>query len=110
MQNDVEAELREAVAEGLVSEQERDTLREEARRLGRGPLVLLRERGRLSEDTLISLIAQGLSNDEIAAQEFLSVNTVKTYIRTAYRKIGVHTRPQAVVWEVQHGVDVEPER
>lgn len=62
------------------------------------------------EARVISLIAQGLSNDEIAAQEFLSVNTVKTHIRTAYRKIGVHTRPQAVVWAIQHGVDVEPER
>lgn len=62
------------------------------------------------EAQMIALIAQGLSNDEIAAREFLSVNTVKTYIRTMYRKIGVHTRAQAVVWAVQHGVDTESER
>ena len=58
MYPDVEAELRAALAEGLVSEQEADPLREEARRLGRGPLELLRERGRLSEGTLISMLAQ----------------------------------------------------
>lgn len=62
------------------------------------------------EVRVIALIAQGLSNDEIAAREFLSVNTVKTYIRTAYRKIDVHTRAQAVVWAVQHGVDTDPGR
>ena len=62
------------------------------------------------EMSVIALIAQGLSNDQIAAREYLSINTVKTYIRTAYRKIGVHTRAQAVLWAVQHGVDTEPER
>jgi DNA-binding NarL/FixJ family response regulator len=28
---------------------------------------------------------------------------VKTYIRTAYRKIGVQRRSQAVAWGMQHG-------
>ena len=32
-----------------------------------------------------------------------TVNTVKTYIRTAYRKIGVHSRTRAVLWGVDHG-------
>ncbi|MBA2955489.1 hypothetical protein GON03_14230 [Nocardioides sp. MAH-18] len=62
------------------------------------------------ERRVISLIAQGLSNDEIATREYITVNTVKTYIRTAYRKIGVHTRAQAVVWAVQHGVDTDADR
>lgn len=62
------------------------------------------------EQRVVSLIAQGLSNDEIAAREYITVNTVKTYIRTAYRKIGVHTRAQAVVWAVQHGVDTDADR
>lgn len=62
------------------------------------------------EAHVLALIAQGLSNDQIATQEFLSVNTVKSYIRTAYRKIGVHTRPQAVAWAVRHGIDAEAER
>jgi serine/threonine-protein kinase len=58
MHPDFEIELRAALAEGLLSEQEADSLREEARRLERSPLALLRERGRLSEGTLISMMAQ----------------------------------------------------
>lgn len=59
------------------------------------------------ETRVLSLVAQGLSNDEIAARDFLSINTVKTYIRTAYRKIGVTSRSQASVWAVQHGYATE---
>ena len=47
--------------------------------------------------------AQGLSNQEIADRSYLSINSVKTYIRTAYRKMGVERRSQAVLWGVQHG-------
>ncbi|NOK16346.1 serine/threonine-protein kinase [Corallococcus carmarthensis] len=52
-----EAELRVALAEGLLREQEAAELREEARRRACGPLALLRERGRLSEDSLVSMMA-----------------------------------------------------
>jgi DNA-binding NarL/FixJ family response regulator len=62
------------------------------------------------EQRVVSLIAQGLSNDQIAAREYITVNTVKTYIRTAYRKIGASTRAQAVVWAIQHGVDTDADR
>ena len=39
------------------------------------------------EAEVIALITQGLSNQEIAHHTYLSINSVKTYIRTAYRKI-----------------------
>jgi DNA-binding NarL/FixJ family response regulator len=55
------------------------------------------------EAEVLSLIARGLTNDEIARKCFLSINSVKTYIRTSYRKIGVRSRSQAVAWAVQHG-------
>ncbi|WP_341925302.1 LuxR C-terminal-related transcriptional regulator [Nocardioides psychrotolerans] len=55
------------------------------------------------EAQVIGLIVQGLSNSEIATAAFLSINSVKTYIRTAYRKIGVTRRAQAVVWGMTHG-------
>lgn len=52
------------------------------------------------EQEVISLIATGLSNTEIAETLHLGLNTVKTYIRAAYRKIGVRTRTQAVIWAI----------
>lgn len=61
------------------------------------------------EAETIALITQGLSNQEIADRSFLSINSVKTYIRSAYRKIGVTRRSQAVLWGLQHGFDV-PDR
>jgi DNA-binding NarL/FixJ family response regulator len=57
------------------------------------------------EAEILRLIAQGLSNEEIADRDCLSINTIKTYIRSAYAKIGVHTRSQAVAWALQHGFD-----
>ncbi len=55
------------------------------------------------ESEVLALITQGLSNQEIATRTYLSINSVKTYIRTAYRKIGVTRRSQAVAWGMQHG-------
>jgi DNA-binding NarL/FixJ family response regulator len=55
------------------------------------------------EAEVIALITQGLSNQEIANRAYLSINTVKTFIRSAYRKIGVTKRTQAVIWAIDHG-------
>jgi len=55
------------------------------------------------EAEIIALIARGLSNQEIADLAYLSINSVKTYIRTAYRKMGVTRRSQAVRWALEHG-------
>jgi two-component system, NarL family, response regulator LiaR len=55
------------------------------------------------EAEIIALITQGLTNQEIAAKVYLSINSVKTYIRTAYRKMGVQRRSQAVAWGLNHG-------
>lgn len=57
------------------------------------------------EAEIIALITQGLSNQEIADRAFLSINSVKTYIRSAYRKMGVERRSQAVVWGIQNGFE-----
>ncbi len=56
------------------------------------------------EAQVLALIAEGLSNQEIADRVFVSINSVKTYIRSAYRKIGVNSRSQAVAWCLRHGV------
>jgi NarL family two-component system response regulator LiaR len=55
------------------------------------------------EAEVLTLITQGYSNREIAERSYLSINSVKTYIRATYRKIGVTRRPQAVVWGLTHG-------
>ncbi|RKQ36252.1 helix-turn-helix transcriptional regulator [Kocuria tytonis] len=57
------------------------------------------------EAEVIALITQGFTNDEIARNCYLSINSVKSYIRSAYRKMGVERRSQAVLWGVQHGMD-----
>ena len=55
------------------------------------------------ESEILALITQGKSNAEVSDLTFLGANTVKSYIRTMYRKIGVTSRTQAVLWGVQHG-------
>jgi DNA-binding NarL/FixJ family response regulator len=55
------------------------------------------------EAEMLTLITRGLSNAEIVQRSFLSINTVKSYIRSTYRKIGVTSRAQAVVWGYRHG-------
>jgi DNA-binding NarL/FixJ family response regulator len=60
------------------------------------------------EAEVVGLIAAGLSNHEIARTTGLSINSVKSYIRGAYRKIHVTTRSQAVLWALRHGCVHEP--
>lgn len=64
-------------------------------------LLTVRERETLAH------IATGKSNDDIARHMEISVNSVKSYIRSAYRKIGVSSRSQAVLWAVTHGLGAE---
>ena len=56
------------------------------------------------ETEVLSMIASGLANREIAEQTNLSINSVKSYIRGAYAKIEVTSRSQAVLWAIQHGL------
>ncbi len=55
------------------------------------------------EAEMLTFITRGLTNEEIAQRSYLSPNTVKSYIRNAYRKIGVRTRAQAVAWGYRNG-------
>jgi DNA-binding NarL/FixJ family response regulator len=62
------------------------------------------------ESEILCLIVAGLSNVEIAERSYLSINTVKTYIRSAYRKINVRNRTQAVLWGIDHGLRLGNDR
>ena len=52
---------------------------------------------------VLGLIVAGRSNEQLANDLYLSINTIKSVIRSVYRKIGVTTRSQAVAWGVEHG-------
>ena len=61
------------------------------------------------ETEVLSMIATGRANREIADETNLSINSVKSYIRGAYAKIEVSSRSQAVLWAIQHGLLVSGE-
>jgi DNA-binding NarL/FixJ family response regulator len=56
------------------------------------------------EGEVLALIAQGLSNAEIASQLFVSRSTVKTHINQIFAKTSSRDRPQAIVYAQQHGL------
>jgi DNA-binding NarL/FixJ family response regulator len=58
---------------------------------------------------VLELVARGRTNQQIADSLYLSINSVKSYIRAAYAKIGVGSRSQAVLWAFDHGL-AHPER
>jgi DNA-binding NarL/FixJ family response regulator len=48
------------------------------------------------ESEILALVIQGFRNDDIAQALFLGVNTVKTHLKSLYRKIGARNRAEAV--------------
>lgn len=62
------------------------------------------------ESEILALITQGKSNADIAGLTYLSPNTVKSYIRTIYRKVQVTSRTQAVLWGIRHGFSPDHHR
>lgn len=70
---------------------------DEGDRLGRDVGLTARE------VEVLALVAQGYGNQDIAERLYLSINSVKTYIRSAYGKIGADSRTRAVIWCLQNG-------
>ena len=55
------------------------------------------------ESEVMSLIAGGHTNGEIAAHLFLAEKTVKNHVRRIYSKLGVASRPAAIAhWTATH--------
>ena len=58
------------------------------------------------EHEVLALVALGMSNREVAQELYLSVDTVKTYVRRLFSKLGVSNRTQAALKAA--GYDVPP--
>ena len=56
------------------------------------------------EAEVLCLIAQGLSNAEIADRLMVSQTTVKSHVNHVFAKIGVRARAQAVTYAYRHGL------
>jgi LuxR family maltose regulon positive regulatory protein len=51
---------------------------------------------------VLRLIAAGLKYEEIAVKLFISVNTVRFFVKGIYGKLGVNNRSQAIAQANQH--------
>ncbi|MFE4601876.1 response regulator, partial [Kitasatospora indigofera] len=60
------------------------------------------------EAEVLALIAEGLSNAEIAGRLFVSPATVKTHINNLFAKTAVRDRAQAVTYAFRHGIARPP--
>lgn len=63
----------------------------------------------VQERRVLMLVANGMSNAEIAGHLFVSVATVRKHLENAYRKLGVHNRMAAVV-AFEGGPTAHPDR
>ncbi|MFE9247850.1 response regulator [Streptomyces sp. NPDC007088] len=60
------------------------------------------------ETEVLTLIGQGMTNQEIAATLHISAATVKTHINNLFAKTGLKDRAQAVRYAYQHGIVAPP--
>jgi DNA-binding NarL/FixJ family response regulator len=60
------------------------------------------------ETEILTLLSEGLSNQEIADRLFIETTTVKYHLAGILTKTGVRDRLQAVVWAFQNGVVAAP--
>ena len=54
------------------------------------------------EEDVLALVAQGLSNQQIASHLFVEITTVKSHISHALMKLQLDSRVQAALWWQQH--------
>jgi NarL family two-component system response regulator LiaR len=55
------------------------------------------------EREILQLLAEGMRNEGIAQQLFISPQTVQTHVRNILGKLRVHSKLEAVAFAVKHG-------
>jgi len=55
------------------------------------------------EKEVVTLLADGLTGEEIAVQLSLSAETVRTHIRNAMQRVNAHTRAHLIAIAVRQG-------
>jgi DNA-binding NarL/FixJ family response regulator len=61
------------------------------------------------EEQVVALVADGLSNREVARELNLSEHTVKKYLFRIFDKLGISSRVELVLYAVSHGGHREAE-
>ncbi|MFE4517317.1 response regulator [Kitasatospora sp. NPDC056783] len=56
------------------------------------------------ESDVVSMVAQGLTNDEVAAALHVTLSTVKTHLGSIQRKLGARNRVEVAAHAWQHGL------
>jgi DNA-binding NarL/FixJ family response regulator len=68
------------------------------------PASLLTDKLTEREEDVLRLLAQGLTNADIAARLYLSEGTVRNHVSAILSKLDVADRTQAAVLAIQHGL------
>ena len=53
---------------------------------------------------MLGLVAEGLTNAQVAHRLFLSPRTVEAHVASIYRKLGVSSRAAATRFALEHGL------
>ncbi|MDO8143701.1 MULTISPECIES: LuxR C-terminal-related transcriptional regulator [unclassified Isoptericola] len=56
------------------------------------------------EQVVLSNLSEDVTLEQIASKLFVTRNTVKSQVRSVYRKLGVSTRADAVAWARRAGI------
>ena len=115
--------IRAGAAGFLLKDQAPELLADAVRTVARGEAILApRATARLFEEfaeprraapldgltkreiDVLRLIAQGLSNEDIASSLFVSIPTVKTHVSNLLMKLAVDNRIQAVIWAYENAI------
>ena len=102
--------LKSETGEALVEALERIHAGEITRTSTNSRKVRPSDRTEQREQEVLALIALGMSNREIAHELYLSVDTIKTHVRSVFGKLGVANRTQAALAAGDVGVGRPPTR